>query len=360
MDQKDLAEFIQQLPKAELHIHLEGAIAPETVLELAKRNNIEALLPTTDINELHRWFEYTDFEHFISVIVTIQDLIRTPEDFALIAYNLGADMAQQNILYREATLTPHTHIDFQDKGLTIEDVLSGLEAGRQKARQEFGVEIRWVFDIYRNLAFMTNPDGSYDPEPALKTLDYAQQGIDFGVVGFGIGGNEIGAPASAFRNEFLAAKEAGLLSVPHAGEVDGPQSVWESVLDLQADRIGHGVRAIEDEELMVYLREHHIPLEVSPTSNLRLHVYDSIENHPFKKLDQFGIPVTINSDDPPLFNTSLSQEYALVAQAFDYTPEDLIRLARNAFLAAGADLPTKQTLLSKFENSAAVSQFAPN
>ena len=351
MSNNELTEFIQQLPKAELHVHLEGAIVPETVLTLAKRNKMEDKLPSQDVDGLRRWFQYQDFDHFISIIVTIQDLIRTPDDFSLIAYQLGADMARQNVLYREATMTPHTHIDYQDKGLKIEDVLAGLEAGRQQAKEEFGVEIRWVFDIYRNLAFQT-PDGSYDPAPAEKTLAYAQAGLDYGVVGFGIGGSEVGAPASAFQETFLKAKQLGLLSVPHAGEVDGPQSVWESVLDLQADRIGHGVRSIEDPELVDYLADHHITLEINPTSNLRLHVYDSIENHPFQKLDQAGIPVTINSDDPPMFNTDLLQEYALVSDAFGYTSADLVRFARNAFLAVGADLPTKMTLLDKFEQAA--------
>jgi aminodeoxyfutalosine deaminase len=355
MNHPELKEFINKLPKAELHVHLEGATAPETVLKLAHRHKMEDSLPVQDVAGLQEWFRFTSFENFLKIYVTIQDLIRTPEDFALLAYDLGADMYRQNILYREVTLTPHTHIDFQDKGLSIQDILSGLEQGRQQARAEFSVEIRWVFDIYRNLAFTTNengdsaPAGNYDPEPAEKTLFYAQAGLDYGVVGFGIGGNEIGAPAASFQHAFMAAKESGLLSVPHAGEVDGPESVWQSVRELQADRIGHGVRSIEDPELIDYLAEYHITLEVNPTSNLCLHVYDSIENHPFKALDDAGVILTINSDDPPLFNTTLEEEYYLIAEAFGYSKQDLVRFARNAFLAAGADLGTKQLLMEKFE-----------
>ena len=349
MDKSELQEFIQKLPKAELHIHLEGAIAPDTLLELARRNKMLDLLPYQKEAELKDWFRFSDFDHFVSIIVTIQDLLRTPEDFALIAYRLGEDMARQNILYREATLTPYTHIDYQNKGLSINDILSGLEEGRQKAKADFGVEIRWVFDIYRNLSFMLNEDNNYHPEPAEKTLEYALAGLDKGVVGFGIGGNEVGAPAKPFSPAFIEAKQSGLISVPHAGETMGPESIWSAVLDLQADRIGHGVRAIEDPTLMAYLKEHHITLEVNPTSNLCLHIYPEIEDHPFKALDEFGIPVTINSDDPGLFNTNLNREYLLVAEAFDYTPEDLIRLARNAFLAAGAELNVRQALLDDFD-----------
>jgi len=278
--------------------------------------------------------------------------MRTPEDFALIAYRLGEDMSRQNILYREATFTPHTHIDYQDKGLKIEDILDGLDQGRQQAKTDFGVEIRWVFDIYRNLSFMINQDHSYNPEPAEKTLEYALAGQHHGVVGFGIGGNEVGAPARSFGQTFLRAKQYGLLSVPHAGETFGPEGIWEAVLDLQADRIGHGVRAIEDPALMEYLRDHHITLEINPTSNLCLHIYPRIDAHPFHQLDKHGIPVTINSDDPPLFNTTLKKEYALIADTFSYPPADLARIARNAFLAAGADPVTKQALLTKFDQAA--------
>ncbi|MCB2178747.1 adenosine deaminase [bacterium] len=353
MTNHELTTFIHQLPKAELHVHLEGAISPGTVLELARRHNMMDTLPADDVSGLQKWFTFTDFDHFVGIYVTIQDLLRTPEDFALIAYRLGEDMARQNIRYREATFTPYTHVDYQDKGLTIEDVLDGLEQGRQQAKAAFDVEIRWVFDIYRNLSFMINEDGSYHPEPAEKTLAYATAGIDRGVVGFGIGGNEVGAPSSAFRESFQKAKQSGLMSVPHAGETMGPDSVWGAVLDLQADRIGHGVRSVEDPKLMDYLKEHHVTLEVNPTSNLRLHVYPEIAQHPFKQLDDYGILVTINSDDPPLFNTDQSQEYALIADAFGYGPQDLVRFARNAFLAAGAEPEVKQKLLADFDRESA-------
>jgi aminodeoxyfutalosine deaminase len=352
MDQSKLQSFIQKLPKAELHVHLEATVAPKTILELAKRHHMEDTLPGRNVEDIKAWFQFSNFDHFVQILVTIQDLMRTPEDFALIAYHMGEDMARQNILYREATLTPHTHIDYQNKGLKIQDILEGLEQGRQKAKADFGVEIRWVFDIYRNLSFMMNDDHSYNPEPAEKTLEYALAGLEKGVVGFGIGGNEIGAPAEPFGQIFSLAKQAGLLSVPHAGETMGPESIWASVLDLQADRMGHGARAIEDPELMDYLKEHLITLELNPTSNLRLHIFPDITAHPFKKFDDYGIPVTINSDDPTLFNTTLSEEYALVARTFKYSLADLVRIARNAFLAAGSEGEIKRDLLHQFDLSA--------
>ncbi len=345
----NLTQFIHDLPKAEIHIHLEGAIQPETVLKLAERHKMLGKLPGDNVDELKKWFTFSDFSHFIVVYLTIQDLLRTPEDFALIAYENGADMAAQNIRYRELTVTPYTHTDFQNK-LPIEAVLEGLADGRSRAKRDFNVEMRWVFDVPRNLSFPQRDGQTYDPRPAEKTLAYALQGRDFGVVGFGLGGNEVNAPPEPFAHAFASAKAEGLLSVPHAGETVGPASVWGALRDLQADRLGHGVRAIEDPNLLDVLRERQIPLEINPTSNTCLHIYPDMAAHPFRQLDELGLLVTINSDDPPLFNTNLLQEYALVAEAFGYDEAALTRLARNAFVASGAEADVKETLLAEFDS----------
>jgi len=344
-----LTQFIHDLPKAEIHIHLEGAIQPETVLKLAERHQMLAKLPGADVDTLRQWFTFSDFSHFIVVYLTIQDLLRTPEDFALIAYENGADMAAQNIRYRELTVTPYTHTDFQDK-LPIEALLDGLNDGRIRAQRDFGVEMRWVFDIPRNLSFPQRDAQTYDPRPADKTLAYALKGRDSGVVGFGLGGNEVGAPPEPFAHAFTIAKAEGLLSVPHAGETMGASSVWGAVRDLQADRLGHGVRAIEDPELIACLRERQIVLEVNPTSNACLHVCPDLATHPFRQLDSLGLLVTVNSDDPPLFNTNLLQEYAILAEQFGYDESELTRIARNAFVAAGVEDDVKSRLLAEFDN----------
>ena len=343
-----LGKYIQEMPKAEIHIHLEGSIQPQTVLTLAERNNMLDTLPSHDVEGLAKWFTFKDFKHFIKVYLTIQDLLRTPDDFSLIVYECGADMAAQNIRYREVTVTPHTHIEYLDKGLKMGDIMDGLEDGRRRAKEDFGVEIRWVFDIARNLCF-PNGGGKYDPRPAQQTLKYAVAGRKRGVVGLGLGGHEVGAPPEHFAPAFKKAKRAGLLSVPHAGETVGPESVWGSVNDLKADRIGHGVRAIEDPALLEVLINRQIPLEINPSSNICLHVYPSMEAHPFRKLDEMGILVTVNSDDPPLFNTNLSEEYNHLAQTFGYGKSDLARIARNAFAASGLEPSAKSRLLSEFD-----------
>lgn len=345
----DLRHFIQAMPKAEIHIHLEGAIAPGTVLELARRHDLLHRLPAGDVTGLQRWYTFTDFRHFVKIYLTIQDLLRTAADFELIAYECGADMAAQNIRYRELTVTPVTHTDFQNKAITIDDILAGLEAGRRRARADFGVEMRWVFDIPRNLSYQTRADGRYDPQVAERTADFAIAGMSQGVVGFGLGGYEVGAPPEPFAHAFARATAAGLASVPHAGETMGPESVWGAVTALEAQRIGHGVRAAEDPALLALLKERQIPLEVNLTSNICLHVYEDIAAHPFPGLDHMGLIVTVNSDDPPLFNTTLLDEYAILATEFGYSKADIARIARNAYLVAAVDRPTRDRLLAEFD-----------
>ena len=346
-----LTAWIDALPKAEIHVHLEGSIQPQTLLALAERHGRLDSLPTTDLEGLRRWFAFQDFPHFLRIYMLISDLLRTPEDFALIVEACGADMAAQNIRYRELTFTPFTHTDYQDKGLTIDDLLAGLEAGRAAACRDHGVEMRWVFDVPRNTSFgpAAAGPGSYDPYPAERTLAFALQGQAHGVVGFGLGGYEVGAPPAPFAHAFTAAKAAGLLCVPHAGETMGAASVADAITCLHADRIGHGVRAIEDPALLTVLRDRQIPLELNPTSNVRLHIYRRLAEHPLPHLDRMGLKVTVNSDDPPLFNTTLCGEYQALAAEFAYDKRCIARIARNAFEVSGAPGDLKRNLLAEFD-----------
>jgi aminodeoxyfutalosine deaminase len=344
-----LHELIAAMPKAELHIHLEGSIQPDTLLELAKRHNRLHTLPAQDELGLRRWFQFTDFAHFVEIYLTISDLLRTADDFALIVAACGRDMAQQNILYRELTFTPYTHTHLQGKGLDYTDLMEGLNAGRRRAAQDYGVEIRWVFDVPRHVSFV-GAAHHYDPGPADVTLEYALAGREHGVIGFGLGGMEVGAPPAPFARAFQRALESGLLSLPHAGETVGPDSVWGAIRDLGANRIGHGVRAIEDPSLLTYLRDQQIPLELNPTSNICLHVYRRLAEHPFPHLDRMGLLVTVNSDDPPLFNTTLTDEYNHLVTEFGYSLSDVLRIARNGFVASGAPPPLKTELLERFDH----------
>lgn len=342
-----ISTFIRNMPKAELHIHLEGAIEPATLLRLAERNGVA--LPADSPEGLRSWYQFSGFPHFVDVYLKIQSCLRNADDFATVAYELGADMARQNILYREATVTPYTHL-IQSKGLHAEDIIAGLEDGRQRARRDFGVEIRWILDIHRNLA----------PPVAEVTTQLVLDWADRGVVALGLGGSEVDSPSAPFAPHFARVKAAGLGSAPHAGENAGPASVWSALHDLQADRIGHGVRSIEDPHLLAYLHDHQITLEVNPTSNICLKVYRNIDQHPFIHLLRMGLNVTVNSDDPPLFNTTLTEEFEKLVDAFGLTRDDLRSLSLNAlrssFLPAAERQALDDRMVAGFTDLAGTSQ----
>lgn len=286
-------------------MHLEGAILPANLLELARRNRIA--LPADTIDGLREWFQYRDFVHFVEIYVTITSCFRTAGDYEFIAYEFGREMARQNVRYAEVTFSPSTH--YQHLGIPFEVMFGGLSAGREQARLAFGVEMQWVFDIVRN------PPGR---DLASQVVDWAIEGMQNGVVALGLGGIEAGNPPEDFAPHFERAVAAGLHSDPHAGEHVGPESVWGAIRALHAERIGHGVRSIEDPELVRYLAEHHIPIETNPTSNIRLGVYPGYDQHPLRRLYEAGVPLTVNSDDPPLFNTTLNDEVRLLADAFHF------------------------------------------
>ncbi len=347
----DPDRLIAAMPKAELHVHLEGSVKAATAVKLARRHRLENTLPTADPDRLADWFVFRDFKDFIRVIRNIQNLIRTPDDFALVTYEAGIDMAEQNIRYRELTVTPYNHTHIYDKGLTIGDILQGLDEGRRSARSDFGVEIRWVFDVSRNFSF-SGPGGRYDPEPAEVTLRQALAGQEHGVIGLGIGGDEEGRPPEPFAHTFRKAKRAGLKSLPHAGESLrrwGADHVRGSIESLEADRIGHGIGAIRDPHLLALLVDRAIPLEVCPTSNLRTRVCERQALHPLRHLDLMGVTVTVNSDDPPLFGTTLNDEYRLLANRFGYDESGLARIARNAFSSALCEPELRSSLLEGFD-----------
>lgn len=310
---------LQQSPKAELHVHLEGSTQPETLLELAIRNRVD--LPHQDVEGLRRWFEFRDFNHFIEVYLTITRCLKSVEDYELIVGRFAEEMARQNIRYAEVTFSPETH-DWL--GVPQEVWGEGLGRGRDWALDEFGVKINWVFDIVRN--------AERDLGKSLSdfTTSVAIEMMEEGVVALGLGGWEPGFPPEDFEKEFLRARGAGLHSVPHAGEHSGPESIWGAIEVLGAERIGHGVRAIEDPRLVEHLARHRIPLEISPTSNIRLGVFPSYEEHPLRRLHEAGVPVTVNSDDPPLIDTTLCDELALLATAFGLDDGSIETIMRNA------------------------------
>ncbi len=330
-----LSAFVREMPKVELHVHLEGSISPATLLTLADRNGVA--LPAGDIEGLKEFYRFTDFDHFIRVYFAISGCLRTLDDFELIAFEFGAEMARQNIRYAEVTFTPHTNVT--NTGLLFNDILAALNAGRGRAEQEFNVMFRWVLDIVRN-----------DPASRHQVAEWATGVSDGSVIGFGLGGTENGHPPEWFADAYAVARGAGLHSVPHAGETCGPESVWGAIRLLGAERIGHGVRSVEDPVLIGHLQEHQIPLEICPTSNLCLGVYPSLEEHPIRWLWDHGVYVTLNSDDPPMFNTNLTGEYEAVVEHLGFDADDLERLSLNALEASFLPDSNKSALRQDFQS----------
>lgn len=308
-----LAEFVRAMPKVELHVHLEGAMAPRTLLELARRRRIS--LPAADVAGLREWFRFRDFDHFVQVYLACSAVLRDPEDFALLIAEFAADQERENIRYSEIHFTIGTH---WQNGLPIDEILESMEEAIRAAERQRGVVLRLIPDIVRDV-------GSATADP---TLEWAIEGHKRGiVVALGLTGREAVCPSEPFAGHFEEARRHGLHGVAHAGEHAGPASVLAALDACGAERIGHGVRAIEDAGLIERLRAGRTPLEVCPTSNLLLGVAPDLAAHPFDRLRRAGLEVSVNTDDPALFDTTLSREYLRLAEAWDYTPEVLAGLA---------------------------------
>src|SRR5215468_8692819 len=317
-----LDSFIRRMPKVELHVHLEGSIRPETLLLLAERNSVT--LPATTVEELRQWYRFTDFPHFVEIYLAISSCICWPEDIEFIAREFLRGQAAQQIRHSEATFTPFTHYS-SNKRIPFEDQIAALGRARDWAARELEISVGWVLDIVRNVRPV---------EHGLTVADWAISGVESGVVALGLGGIESGHPAELFQEAFDRARAAGLPAVPHAGETAGAESVWGALRALKAQRIGHGVRCLEDQELVAELRDRQIPLEVCPTSNVCLGVTPSLSEHPLPRLLDEGLYVTVNSDDPPMFNTTLTDEYMRAAQILGRSAESIELLAINAVRAS--------------------------
>ena len=333
----NLHTLVAAMPKVELHLHLEGSVQPETLLTLADKNGVR--LPASTPEGLRDWYHYRDFDHFISIYGIICSCLQTPDDFAQITYEYGQQMARQNIRYAEITWSPTQHVNDR---LPFEALLEGVNGGRDRAHRDFGVSMNWIPDIVRCLPDTAMTVAHWLTSPAAQ---------EAGVVAIGLGGPEVGYPPERFEKAFRFARERGLHSNPHAGETVGPESVWGALHALKAERIGHGVRAIEDAALVEHLATNRIPLEVNPTSNVCLGVYADYATHPLPHLLAAGVMVTINSDDPALFNTTLNDEYEHAVVDCGLTLEQLMQVALNAVRASYLESSEKETLLSDFERT---------
>ncbi|MBZ0304180.1 MAG: adenosine deaminase [Anaerolineae bacterium] len=318
--QNGLTEFIRHVPKVELHVHLEGATQPETLLRLARRHSIR--LPADTVEGIRQWYTFTDFPHFLEIYFKVCDCMRTPDDLEWVTREFLQGQAAQHIRHSEVTYTPFTH--YRQTGLPFDEQLDAINRARTWGEAELGVTMGLIIDI----------DRGGPPEGGPLTLEWALQGRDHGVIALGLGGYEPDFPPDIFADVFDQAHAENLPCVLHAGETGGPESIWSALRVGRSRRIGHGVRCLEDPALVAELRERQIPLEVNPTSNICLGVFDSFEQHALPRLLEAGLYVTLNSDDPPMFNTTLTDEYLKAAATFDLDVGTIEQLVINAVRAA--------------------------
>jgi len=330
-----LTDFVAALPKAELHVHLVGSASVDTVLELS-RSHPELGVPTGE-EALRAFYDFTDFAHFIEVYIAVNALVRRPADVYALVVGVARDLAVQQVRYAELTVTPDSHLLL---GIAPAALAEALTAARDDAGAASGVELAWIFDI----------PGELGLDSGERTIHWVEAHAPEGTVGFGLGGPEIGVPRPQFADVFARARALGLHSVPHAGETTGPQTIWDAIQSLGAERIGHGIAAADDPTLMAHLAEHQIALEICPTSNLRTRAVPALPEHPFVRLREAGVPMTLNSDDPGMFATTLNDEYLVASQVFGLSRVELVGLARTAIDVSFAGEQTKSALREELES----------
>lgn len=308
--------FLISLPKAELHLHLEGSIEPPTVVELMQRHGNSGASPA----EVERLYSYADFAGFLLAFKNVTEYLRTPEDYELITYRLMERLKSEIVLHAEVTVSVGVNLWRKQDFAAI---FEGLERGRERGERDFGISLLWIFDAVRQ----------FGAEKAQRVLDLAIKYRDRNVIGFGLGGDELKGPPELFKDVYARAADQGLHLTAHAGESAGPESIW-GALNIKAERIGHGLTAGRDPELIEELAQRQIPIEICLTSNLRTGCCTELSEHPVRSYFDHGLMLTLNSDDPAIFKTSLSKEYELAQSAFGFTDEHLRELARNSFEAS--------------------------
>jgi adenosine deaminase len=334
---KSIESFITQMPKVELHVHLEGSVRPETLIQLASKYNIA--LPAKNLDELNAWYTFKDFEHFIEVYSTISSCFRHVDDIELITREFLIGQAAQNIKYSEVTFTPYSQ--FVNSGLGFHEQMDAVNKARLWAEKELGVQMAVIVDIPR---LISSEEGDIIADWIIERYG------DGMLIAMGLGGPEKGHPPIKFKSAFDKVRKAGIPCILHAGETQGPESIWQALEVADSLRIGHGVRAIEDPKLIAHLRDKQIPLEVCPTSNLCLKVYPSLAEHSLPQLLNEGLYITINSDDPPIFNTTLTNEFIQLQKQFDWEPELIEKLTLNAIRASLLNPEQKQEMTNMFQS----------
>jgi len=333
-DKVDVVEWLRGLPKAELHLHLEGTIKPETLVELSRRHDASPL----SLDDATKLYQYENFLGFLQSFKAVTERLKGPDDYELITYNMVRELAAQGVVHAEVYIS--FGIIYYWKKEEVEPYVEAIERGRVRAEKEFGTTVLWIIDAVRH--FGVDEGARVFRKAAELKAQYPS------IVGIGIGGDEERGPAEWFRDLYKEAKAAGLRLTAHAGESCGPQSVW-SAINIGAERIGHALTAQKDPELMEVLAERQIPVELNVTSNIKTGCCEGFDLHPVKKYFDAGLMVTLNSDDPPMFGSDLLGEYVVAQERYGFTLEQMREIAANAVEASFLEPGRKLELLQRVE-----------
>lgn len=326
--------FIHRIPKAELHIHIEGALEPELMMEFATKNNIT--LPFASVEDIRRAYDFKDLESFLDLYYLGARVLHDEDDFYRLTWHYLQKAAEQNVRHTEIFFDPQSHTA---RGVKFETALAGIHRALKEAGRQLALSSKLIMCFLRHLS----------AEEAMITLEEAR---DFKtmITGVGLDSSELGFPPENFGPVFDRARQWGFKTVAHAGEEGPPTYIWQALKHLQVDRIDHGVRCLEDPALVEYLVDHQIPLTVCPLSNVRLKVFDQMKQHNLMQMLASGLCVTVNSDDPAYFGGYIEENFLALHQAHSLTAEDVFKLARNGFKASFLDPAAKEKYLSELDD----------
>jgi adenosine deaminase/aminodeoxyfutalosine deaminase len=334
----DITAFIRRLPKAELHLHLEGTITPATLVDLSARHDARPLT----LADAEALYQFTDFTGFIEAFKAVTRLLSGPDDYELAAWRMMQRLAEQGVVHAEVYISVGVIYMWRSYDPhCFEPIFAGLERARERAERELGLSLYWIFDAVRH--FTVEEAGVVFRKAAEMRSHYPS------IVGIGLGGDERKARSEPFRASYAQAREAGLRLTNHAGETTGPDAIREA-LAIGSERIGHALSAIEDPKLMEELKAKNIPLELNPTSNVRTGVCPSFAAHPLRSYFDAGLLVTLNSDDPAFFGSDVAHEYLLAHTQQNFNRDELLRLADNSIRASFLPESEKERLLSRDGN----------
>jgi adenosine deaminase/aminodeoxyfutalosine deaminase len=342
---EDLSTFIRRLPKAELHLHLEGTIEPATLVELSQRVDAASGAEPITLEAAEELYQYTDFSGFLLAFKAVTARLKGPAEYELAAYRMIEQLAAQGVVHAEVYISVgvvyfwRKEEDAADP-LLFEKIFAGLERARERGERDFGLTLYWIFDAVRHFSVP-------EAERVFRLAATMREQYP-SIIGIGLGGDERVAASEPFRAMYAEAEAAGLRLTNHAGETTGPEAIWEA-LAIGSERLGHALSAVRDEALMVELRDRKIPLELNPSSNVRTGVCASFSAHPLRTYFDAGLMVTLNSDDPAFFGSNVENEYRLAHEIQGFSSEELKQLARNSFLASFLPEETKREWLSRID-----------